>query len=213
MAEPTHYDVLALPRVLLDDAKADQVTILIKQSYHRALLRHHPDKAAQSQPLKPSSSSSSTSAQRSQPTTTCTIDQITTAYATLSSPSLRAQYDAHLRTTAGRIASSSSSSAAAAAAAAAADTSFQTGVETVDLDDLICDEDETGWSRPCRCGNERGFAFGEADLEEAGDLGELLVGCADCSLWLRVCFAVVENHDDVHDEEGRSGTGEGARKE
>lgn len=57
------------------------------------------------------------------------------------------------------------------------------------------------WFKPCRCGNERGFVFGEVDLEEAGDLGELIVGCQDCSLWLRVCFAMVEEDENEKDEE------------
>lgn len=202
MAEPTHYEVLALPRALLEDTSPEQVPTLIKQAYHRALLRHHPDKAPQ--PPKSNTTSSSfcaTTSPARQPT--YTIDQITTAHATLSSPALRAAYDAHLRTAPpGRYHQQQRQQHGP-------DASFQTGVETVDLDDLACDdggegegegEGEPRWYRPCRCGNERGFAFGEADLEEAGDLGELLVGCLDCSLWLRVCFSVVEE-DGADDEE------------
>ncbi len=68
--------------------------------------------------------------------------------------------------------------------------------ENVDLDDLEYDESAESWSRSCRCGNPRGYLFGETDLEEAADYGELMVGCSDCSLWLRVHFAVVE--DEVH---------------
>lgn len=191
MTEPTHYEVLALPQALLQDTSPEQVPILIKQAYHRALLRHHPDKAPQ--PLRPNTTSSSPSTIITSPARqpTYTVDQITTAHATLSSPTLRAAYDAYLRTApAGRQHQQQHGP----------DASFQTGVETVDLDDLACDDDDEGeeprWYRPCRCGNERGFAFGEADLEEAGDLGELLVGCLDCSLWLRVCFAVVEDEGD-----------------
>lgn len=186
----SHYEVLSLPQSLLDESKDDQIPTVVKQAYHRALLRHHPDKA----PLKPSSSSS--------PSTTTaspayTIDQITTAYTTLSQPSPRATYNAYLRTLPTNTTSSTPST-------------FQTGIETLDLDDLASEESAspptttTTWFKPCRCGNERGFVFGEADLEEAGDLGELIVGCQDCSLWLRVCFAVVEEEEDdgVAEEEG-----------
>jgi curved DNA-binding protein CbpA len=61
----------------------------------------------------------------------------------------------------------------------------------------------TRWYRSCRCGNPRGYHFTEADLEEAADLGELMVGCADCSLWLRVHFAVLEDDDEGnHDSDG-----------
>lgn len=41
----------------------------------------------------------------------------------------------------------------------------------------------------------RGYVFGEGDLEEAADFGEVMVGCLDCSLWLRVHFAVMEEDD------------------
>ena len=34
-----------------------------------------------------------------------------------------------------------------------------------------------------------------------GDLGELMVGCADCSLWLRVHFAVAEEEGGEEDGE------------
>src|SRR5690606_30539647 len=71
-------------------------------------------------------------------------------------------------------------------------TSFQTGIENVDLDDLPFDEAQNCWYRDCRWGNDRGFTFAEADLEEAGGAGELLVGCRDCSLWMKVHFAIVD---------------------
>lgn len=191
MSQPTHYEVLALPQSLLEESKDDQIPILLKQAYHRALLRHHPDKA-----LKPNSSltdpPSSITTTTSQPT--YTIDQITTAYTTLISSRLRSEYNVYLR---GLPTNTTSSTPSA----------FQTGIETLDLDDLASDDSvatgETTWFNPCRCGNERGFVFSEADLEEAGDLGELIVGCQDCSLWLRVCFAVVDDEDDVASGVGR----------
>jgi CSL zinc finger protein len=105
-----------------------------------------------------------------------TIDQITCAYQTLSSPALRARYDAALSRTRPPLSTRG----------------FQPGIETLDLDDLAYDTGSESWSRACRCGNERGYLLTEGDLEEAGGEGEVLVGCRDCSLWLRVCFAVVE---------------------
>lgn len=175
MTQPTHYEVLALPKSLIDDATPDQIPFIVKQAYHRALLRHHPDKSTKAtSPSLPSSASTSPPAY--------TIDQITHAHATLSNQALRSAYDAQIRTT---------------NANANPDAAFQTGIETLDLDDLTYHDTgpEPQWSRSCRCGNPRGFVVGEADLEEAGDLGELLVGCQDCSLWLRVYFAVVDDED------------------
>ncbi|KAF4968153.1 hypothetical protein FSARC_4429 [Fusarium sarcochroum] len=116
------------------------------------------------------------------PTSHFTVDQITTALNVLSSPSSRASYDAALRVT--RLAGTGQ------------DGAFQTGVENVDLDDLAFDEAEECWYRSCRCGNEKSYVFHEADLEEVSDEGELVVGCLDCSLWLRVHFAVMDEDAD-----------------
>ncbi|KAG8170039.1 hypothetical protein KVR01_000784 [Diaporthe batatas] len=198
MTEPTHYEVLAIPKSLIEDSNQDQIPKIIRQAYHRALLRHHPDKtnaphraAAETANTSSSSSSSSTSPPP-------TVDQITRAYTTLSHPAERTAYDRHLALTRNPTTPSADGSRATSA-------TFQTGIETVDLDDLDYTEDAaratTRWHRGCRCGNEEGYAFGEDDLEEAGDLGELVVGCQDCSLWLRVCFAVVE--DDVDDSRSK----------
>lgn len=150
----THYAILAITPSLLNTSP--HPATLLKQAYHRALLQNHPDKHRTSPPY--------------------TIDQISSAYRTLSSPALRQAYDAELR----------------ASATTAENDAFRTGVENVDLDDLGYDEGEGTWYRGCRCGNERGFSFGEGDLEGAEKEGEVVVGCCDCSLWLRVHFAVVE---------------------
>lgn len=152
-SQPTHYAILALTPALL--TTTPKPAALLKQAYHRALLQNHPDKHRAPPPY--------------------TIDQISAAYRTLSSPALRAAYDAELRAT-----------------TTADNEAFRTGVESVDLDDLDCDEEAGTWFRGCRCGNERGFSFGEGDLEGAEREGEVVVGCCDCSLWLRVHFAVVE---------------------
>lgn len=171
---PSYYEILQLTPTSLD-LEQDPAQAL-KRAYRRALLIHHPDKK------QPSLSS----------TPSITIDQISTAYAVLSSPKQRAEYD--------RALSESLSPSLP---------TFQTGIENVDLDDLDYDTETGEWHRSCRCGNPRGYRFGEADLEEAADYGEVMVGCLDCSLWLRVHFAVVD-YDCVSDgvqERGGSGKG------
>jgi len=164
---PTYYEILGLSLSIID--QQDNPSQFIKRAYRRALLSHHPDKKPASKPTTN--------------TSTFTIDQISTAYAVLSNPSSRTSYDKLLLT-----ATTTANNPAAS--------QFQTGIETIDLDDLAHDGEQTQWYRPCRCGNERGYRFNEEDLEDASDLGELMVGCVDCSLWLRVQFAVVDDEDD-----------------
>ncbi|KAF6813942.1 DnaJ domain-containing protein [Colletotrichum sojae] len=178
----THYTVLGLTRKLLQDQAAEQSQQVIKRAYHRALLQNHPDKYAQLQAGGSASTNSPTTITQnlssSKKSDTITIDQISAAYKVLSDPKLRAEYDRSL-------------ALAPNNQGLKREQAFQTGIENVDLDDLDFDEGPECWYRSCRCGNPRGFLFTEADLEEAGDNGELLVGCQDCSLWMKVHFAIV----------------------
>ena len=190
--QPTYYEILQITPQAIDSQNTPEASqTFIKRAYRRALLSHHPDK------------------QQNEPTTTSppkyTIDQISLAYATLSIPSQRASYNRQLQT-------HSSTSGTTT-------TLFQTGIENVDLDDLSTFEDEstslTKWFAPCRCGNSQGFLFSEEDLEDAADLGELMVGCADCSLWLRVHFAVAveeEGGDGEMSREQREGLDESSSR-
>ncbi|KAK4230619.1 Diphthamide biosynthesis protein 4 [Podospora fimiseda] len=166
MTSPTHYQILSLPQSPPPTPQS------LKKSYRLALLSNHPDKTKSS--ISPSTKKPK-----------YTIDQISLAYATLSSPQLKQAYDKYLLLTQNNNNSNSTELP-----------KFQTGIEIIDLDDLDYDDSRNQWYRSCRCGNPRGYLFGEEDLEDAADLGELMVGCADCSLWLRVHFAVVEEEED-----------------
>jgi len=206
---PTYYDILSLSPATLSQTDPATTTALIKRAYRRALLNHHPDKKNST----PHSNLQPQQPQNRPPVNTYTIDQISTAYATLSLPALRQAYDLSLL-----------SQSNPQHQRGGKGTEFQTGIETIDLDDLDCEdycqEDEEGrggpgtgpgtrWYRSCRCGNPRGYHFTEDDLEDAADLGELMVGCADCSLWLRVHFAVVDD-EDGGGTEGVAGVSAGA---
>lgn len=136
----------------------------VKQAYRRALLLHHPDKAT----VEPRTSS-------------VTVDEIALAYKTLSDSTLRAEYDHWLRTVLG-----------AGEITNATPRPRYTGLETVDLDDLDYDEAASLWSRGCRCGDEKGFMVSQLELEQETKEGEIIVGCKQCSLWLRVLFGVEE---------------------
>ncbi|KAL2260639.1 hypothetical protein VTK26DRAFT_5297 [Humicola hyalothermophila] len=220
--DPTYYEILNLSQSAV--SSSPEPGTLIKRAYRRALLSHHPDKTRPPHPHSPNSTSQPpppppAAAAAAPGTTTFTIDQISAAYATLSRPSQRAAYDRTL------LLRSQSSQPLSPSQRTRPD--FQTGIETVDLDDLDCEEftntttaaaaaaaargapptttttttTTTRWYRACRCGNPRGYLFDEADLEDAADLGELMVGCADCSLWLRVHFAVVDDEAGEGDHE------------
>ncbi|KAL8419841.1 hypothetical protein RB594_002847 [Gaeumannomyces avenae] len=193
----THYQVLGVSKQLLDDAKDAQP--LVRLAYRRALLRHHPDKAAAATAAAAASSSSPPPPPPprrpqahvpggpgpSPPPPAFTIDQIAAAAAVLADARRRGDYDAALR------AHNHHHHHHQQGGAGGGQADFQTGIETLDLDDLGFDEARGIWFRGCRCGNERGFELAEDDLEPAADAGELVVGCRDCSLWLKVHFAVV----------------------
>ena len=110
----------------------------------------------------------------SSPKTGFTVDSIALAYKILSSPALKSEYDLGLQT----------------ARPKDDDKVFRTGLDTVDLDDLIFDERKEIWTRGCRCGDDHGFVVGEGELEINAEDGELIIGCRGCSLWLRVLFGV-----------------------
>ncbi|GLA56755.1 diphthamide biosynthesis protein 4 [Aspergillus tubingensis] len=187
-----HYEVLNLPFTETPTALSKQQ---LKAAYHKALLKHHPDKAPgaiakDGQTSSTSTSSLTTSDTNSSSHTThrYTIDEITTAYKTLSDPYLRAEYDRSLRLDRARVAEREKTG-----------TVFHTGLEVVDLEDLACDESDADaalWYRGCRCGDERGFLVTEQDLEREAEHGEIVVGCRGCSLWMKVLFAVEDGDEE-----------------
>ncbi|KAK4240951.1 CSL zinc finger-domain-containing protein [Achaetomium macrosporum] len=184
---PTYYEVLNLSQATLSTHDEATATALVKRAYRRALLNHHPDKTKQSH--RHGQQQQQQQQGKTNVSTSFTIDEISAAYATLSRAAQRKAYDRTLQL--------QRQAQQQRGPTGETPSDFQTGIETVDLDDLAYDDEvdgTAGWYRSCRCGNPRGYHFTEADLEDAADLGELMVGCADCSLWLRVHFAVVDDN-------------------
>ncbi|OOF98032.1 hypothetical protein ASPCADRAFT_205313 [Aspergillus carbonarius ITEM 5010] len=173
-----YYEILNLP---FTETSSTLSKSQLKAAYHKALLKHHPDKATpgaiDQTPLDTNDSGRN-----------FTIDEITTAYKTLSDPYLRAEYDRSLRLDRARVAEREKTG-----------TVFHTGLEVVDLEDLACEEggeEGTVWYRGCRCGDERGFLVTELELEREAEHGEIVVGCRGCSLWMKVLFAVEDEGEE-----------------
>ncbi|KAH8676049.1 hypothetical protein BX600DRAFT_432581 [Xylariales sp. PMI_506] len=222
--DPTHFEILALTPHALDGQDSSTQAKAVRQAYRRALLKHHPDKnqqaKAQNAPADPSEAGEGSRRQQEQQEH-YTVDQITEAYTVLSDSRRRREYVRSLQmqqTTTIRSSNTSSpsssrqqqnhsqrtSTSASASASHTQHFSFQTGVETVDLDDLDWDSRAQVYYRSCRCGSARGYCFRELDLEEVGgDDGELMVQCTGCSLWLRVLFEEAEEEDDEEDGGGQ----------
>lgn len=162
-----HYEVLSLS---LASSKGETHTLNdIKSAYHRALLAHHPDKSL------PSTSSGPT----------YTIDQITQAYRILSDPASRSSFDRQLQLNTNPITFKKNCVTSVSIPDVAS--------EMVDLDDLNYDDHQRLWFRECRCGQTKGYVVTESHLEHGAADGEAIVGCAGCSLWLRILFATVED--------------------
>lgn len=196
--EPSHYAILNLP---LPPTRLSRQEI--KLAYHRALLRHHPDKsrsAAASSTLTPVLNVNNTGdvGRKGTSKSAYTVDQITLAYKVISDPVARAEYDRTLRMkNLGQIDPSSHGGEAGDS-----DSAFRTGLEVFDLDDMQIDDEcdaasdgEHGslWYRSCRCGDEKGFLVKEEELEREAERGEIVVGCRGCSLWAKIMFAVDED--------------------
>ncbi|QGA20344.1 hypothetical protein EYB26_008046 [Talaromyces marneffei] len=179
-----YYSILNIPST---DSSSGKLPIIsrqqLKNAYHKALLKHHPDKSSPSPSPAPASREQSN---------TYTVDDITNAYKVLFDPVLRAEYDRRLILQRKKVVEKSE------------DVSFHTGLEIVDLEDLIEQDDEatgsSSWYRGCRCGDKKGFIVTEDELEAEAQHGEILVGCRGCSLWIKVLFAVEDDVEDQHEE-------------
>ncbi|KAL4928858.1 CSL zinc finger-domain-containing protein [Aspergillus undulatus] len=198
-AGPDFYEILNLPFPGSSSNTKPAITKQqLKVAYHKALLKHHPDKAlsagagavATTTTTLPSYTHTYPDHSRASSHTNkpITVDEITTAYKTLSDPSLRAEYDRALRLDRDRVAGCEGKGR----------TVFHTGLEVVDLEDLNCEEGEEMdvWYRDCRCGDEHGFQLSERDLEREVEAGEIVVGCRGCSLYMKVLFAVQDDGDE-----------------
>jgi diphthamide biosynthesis protein 4 len=189
----THYEILNLPHPKNTTAATSLDPSALKAAYRRALLTYHPDKislhngfiaSTASTTLSPASSYRNPSLNATHPS----IDQITTAYQTLSNPTSRAQYDRELRL----------SLHSSGKPFATRGEEELVGLEVVDLDDLIFDQEQALWTRTCRCGSGGGFNVREDELDTALDekgMGEVVVQCSGCSLSLKVMFAMAEEEE------------------
>lgn len=193
----THYAILNIPFTSSALRRTD-----VKTAYHRALLRHHPDKTK---------------------IDSYSIDQITTAYHVLSNPALRTEYDLSLRLDSSLGSPGSTDDADGGGVASDINDAFRTGLEVFDLEDMtqIDDDDAPActdrhqpgdrgteannndreeeesksirWYHPCRCGDPSGFLLSEEDLLSEAEHGEVIIGCEGCSLWAKILFAVEES--------------------
>ncbi|KAK6529065.1 Diphthamide biosynthesis protein 4 [Orbilia ellipsospora] len=193
---PTHYTILSLPPSLPPSHQTYQT--ILKKAYHRTLLRCHPDKlpsgaATDDRPI--------TNYNNDEPREIYTVDQINTAYKTLSSPASRKEYDTSLRLSSLSTSSTSSKNG------------YKTGLEIVDLDDMIYHSDNSQtnsgrFTRSCRCGAEEGYILTESDMDEIehelagnneiekGNARSMIIGCLGCSLWVQVDWVVCDDDEE-----------------
>ncbi|EEP77610.1 conserved hypothetical protein [Uncinocarpus reesii 1704] len=188
----THYDILELPYPPTLVQKAE-----LKGAYHRALLKHHPDKSSSSTPSRDTTPLQIT-ASRPGASQAFTVDQITAAYKVLSDPRARIEYDRSL------VCLSSADGGGAKHSGKKEGQPFHTGLEVFDLDDMQAGQEPDGaefWYQGCRCGDQKGFLVSEGDLENELERGEIMVGCQGCSLWAKILFAVDEGGQEVNQVE------------
>ncbi|KAF1845775.1 uncharacterized protein K460DRAFT_284360 [Cucurbitaria berberidis CBS 394.84] len=163
----------------------------VRRAYKIALLTAHPDKTRAATPKTKAA---------------YTVDDVKEAYMVLADRTRKAEYDNWLLHNGDTLHSSLPLSTSSHLREPSTD--FILGLELLDLSDFDVvettgttttpsTEEGTGameWTRPCRCGADKGFRILEEELEDAETRGEkeVLVGCEGCSLWLRVAFDVEE---------------------
>lgn len=186
----THYEVLGLPVPSRSPSSIPPSVQDVKAAYRRALLVHHPDKAPSSaghvnMPERSKAASSPLVAPK------YTVDAIREAYHTLSTPSLREEYDRMILSK--RRGEPSSIYAAAQT----------TELHELDLGDMHYDARKQEYYEACRCGHRRGFSITEDELTEI-DGTEVLLECPDCSHHVRVCFEVEDEEEEQKVQASRS---------
>lgn len=192
--EPTHFEILSISARSLDGQDPAEQSEIVKKAYRRALLKHHPDKQAQTSAEDDASSSAS----REQH---FTVDQITEAYNVLSDKQKRQKYTRTLRaqTKATFSARTSTSRRPSRKSKTARE------VETVDLDDLSWSGKRRLYYHACRgCGKARGFTLREDDIDDEDEEYELTIECSGCDQELKVIVPALT------DESGSEGQAAGA---
>ncbi|TFL00345.1 DnaJ domain-containing protein [Pterulicium gracile] len=148
----------------------------IKQAYHRALLRYHPDKQQRHQPVKDVASNATLNTLTSG--TSRDVYVLKHSYDILSDPSSREAYDASLLQR----------------------KKLKLGprpAEVVSLHEFTEDDLEPGvqdvmakWRHPCRCGGM--YVITEKEMDE----GQHLIGCWSCSEVIWVGYEAVDEEEE-----------------
>lgn len=192
--EPTHFEILSISARSLDGQDPTEQNEIVKKAYRRALLKHHPDKQAQTSAEKDASSSASHEQHY-------TVDQITEAYNVLSDKQKRQKYTRTLR------AQTKATFSARTSTNRRASRNSKTAVEveTVDLDALSWSGKRRLYYHACQgCGKARGFTLREDDIDDDDEEYELTIECSGCDKELTVIVPALT------DESGSEGQGQAA---
>jgi diphthamide biosynthesis protein 4 len=203
-----YYHILQLPAPGWT-SKQQTTSADLRRAYKVALLAAHPDKA-------------SAVAATPKTKAAYTVDDVKEAYATLANATTKSEYDGwflrhgdSLAPTAMMNVHGHRNTDTNVHTNTQPSSDFILGLELLDLGDFdVWDGDgdmslgtnpparkegeggeeqqQTTWTRACRCGADKGFRILEQELEDAEARGqkEVLVGCVGCSLWVRVGFEV-----------------------
>lgn len=190
--EPTHFEILSISARSLDGQDPAEQNEIVKKAYRRALLKHHPDKQAQTSTEKDTSSTASQEQHY-------TVDQITEAYNVLSDKQRCQKYKRTLRAqTKATFSTSTSTNRRTSRRSKPA-----VEVETVDLDDLSWSGKRRLYYHACQgCGKARGFTLREDDIDDEDEEYELTIECSGCDKELRVIVPALT------DESGSEGRGQ-----
>jgi diphthamide biosynthesis protein 4 len=157
-ATMTHYQVLDINPNFIEPQG-------LKRAYHKALLKHHPDKSL------PSSASTSS------------VDAIKLAYKILSDPVTRASYDKEA------LATSSTKDEATESYRTGEEIVDLDDLEYDEAEEKWFRACRCGEERGFVVTED------QLEKEDMNGNREVLVGCIGCSLWLRVGFSIVEDQE------------------